>query len=45
MADETAVKEVLQVAYSSAQKDLMDLEGAAVAALLVFTAKPAQGYP
>ena len=32
MADETAVKEVLQVAYSSAQKDLMDLEGAAVAA-------------
>ena len=31
MADETAVKEALQAAYSSAQKDLTDLEGAAVA--------------
>ena len=30
MADETAVKEALQVAYSSAQKDLVDLEGADV---------------
>ena len=30
MADETAAKEALQVAYSSAQKDLVDLEGAAV---------------
>ena len=32
VADETAVKENLQVAYSSAQKDLVDLEGATVAA-------------
>ena len=32
MADEAAVKEALQVAYSSAQKDLVDPEGAAVAA-------------
>ena len=32
MADETAAKEALQVAYSSAQKDLVDLEAAAVAA-------------
>ena len=32
MADETAAKEALQVAYSSAQKDLVDLEGATVAA-------------
>ena len=32
MADETAVKEALQVVYSSAQKDLVDLEGATVAA-------------
>ena len=31
MADETAAKEALQAAYSSAQKDLTDLEGAAVA--------------
>ena len=30
MADETAAKEALQVAYSSAQKDLVDLEGADV---------------
>ena len=31
VADETAAKEALQVAYSSAQKDLADLEGTAVA--------------
>ena len=31
MADETTVKEALQVAYSSVQKDYEDLEGAAVA--------------
>ena len=31
MADKTAAKEALQVPYSSAQKDLADLEGAAVA--------------
>ena len=31
MADETAAKDALQVAYSSAQKDLVDLESAAVA--------------
>ena len=32
MADETTAKEALQVAYSSAQKDLVDLEGATMAA-------------
>ena len=32
VADEIAAKEALQVAYSSAQKDLVDLEGATVAA-------------
>ncbi|XP_039787191.1 uncharacterized protein LOC120653534 [Panicum virgatum] len=32
VADETAVKDALQVAYSSAQNNLLDLEGAAVAA-------------
>ena len=31
MVEETAVKEALQVAYSSVQKDYEDLEGAAVA--------------
>ena len=31
MADETAAKEAVQAAYSSTQKDLTDLEGAAVA--------------
>ena len=32
VADETTAREALQVAYSSAQKDFEDLEGAAVAA-------------
>ena len=32
VADETSAKEALQVAYSSAQKDLVDLEGATMAA-------------
>ena len=31
-AEETAVKEALQVVYSSAQRDYEDLEGATVAA-------------
>ena len=31
VADETAAKEAVQVAFTSAQEDLKDLEGAAVA--------------
>jgi len=31
VADETAAKEAVQAAYSSAQKDLTDLEGTTVA--------------